>query len=180
MFSCYTSDLSKFIAGALYISKELNKIGMSSDFYRIFKIMYFSDKKSLPKFYQTVFGSWHALPDGPAPEYFYQLIKKIRDGEIIKEFSMDGNNIVPKLEPDMDEFSESDIECINSSIDENGKLSYNELKEKSHGTAWENTARGYEINILDIAREAGGNGSVVEHIKEKIINCSPAQMVEIF
>jgi hypothetical protein len=171
--------MSKFISGVLYVAQELIKLDVKPDFYRIFKIMYFSDKKSLPKYYQTIFGDWYALPDGPVPEDLYQLIKKIRDGEKIAEFSLEGNNIVPKLNPDMEEFSESDIECINASIAENGKLSYGELKEKSHGAAWENTAIGNEINVLDITRESGGNGHVVEYIKERILNCSPAQIESI-
>jgi hypothetical protein len=180
MFRCYTSDMSKFIAGLLYISKRLIELGGSPDFYRIFKIMYFSDRKSLPQYYQNIFGNWHALPDGPAPENLYQLIKKVRDGKEIKEFSLENNDVIPKIDPDMEEFSETDIECIDASISENWKLSYGELREKSHGFAWENTARGYEMNLLDIVKESGANSQVIEHIKERVLNCSPAQLESSF
>jgi hypothetical protein len=175
MFRCFSSDMSKFIAGVLYIAKKLRKNGIDPDFYRIFKIMYFADQKSLPTYYQTIFGNWYALPDGPVPEDLYQLIKKIKEGKEINEFTIKENIVRPKMEADMDEFSEIDLELIDESIKENGKLSYNELKKKSHGKAWENTATGYEMNILDIARESGANKHKIEHIKERILNCSPLQ-----
>jgi uncharacterized phage-associated protein len=175
MGDCFKADIEKFIAGALYIAKNLSERGLQSDFYRIFKIMFFADKKSLQNYYQTIFGDWHALPYGPAPEDFYALIKKIRNNEItFDRFYLEGNNIILSSDPDMDELAESDIECINASIQENGNLSYDELKLKSHGTAWENTPTGYAINILDIVTETGVNSHIRSYIKDKIENCSPS------
>jgi hypothetical protein len=174
---CYKSDLDKFIAGALYIAKALRQIGAQTDFYRIFKIMYFADQKSLPKYYQTVFGDWHAIDCGPIPEDFYHLIKEIRTGKKSK-FSLSGNDIIPEAEPDMDELSGSDIECINESIHENAFQSFKELKDKSHGRAWDNTFTGYPMNILDVARDGGANDAVIEFIKERAENSSPASVLE--
>jgi hypothetical protein len=174
---CYKSDLSKFIAGALYITKKLSKMGAQTDFYRVFKIMYFSDLISLPQYYQTVFGDWHAIKFGPIPEDFYKLIKEIKYGKK-SQFSIDGNNIVSHSDPDMDEFTDIDIECIDKSIEENAFKSFKELKDKSHGSAWDKTLPGYRMNILDIARDGGANEHAIEFIKERAENCSPTAILD--
>jgi uncharacterized phage-associated protein len=171
---CFTADIKKFIAGLLYIAKKIEKNGRQPDFYRVFKIMYFADTISLPTYYQTVFGDWHALPHGPVPESLYQVIKGINAGEKNNEFSINDKIIEPYVDPDMDQLSEIDLECIDKSISENVGLSFKELEEKSHTKAWKNTLTGYSMNILDIASDAGASQEVLDFLKEKAINCSPS------
>jgi len=142
--------------------------------------MFFSDIKSLPNYYQTVFGDWHALPYGPAPENLYQIIKRAQAGERFSYFELTGNNITPLTAADLDEFSESDIECIDDSIRENAFKSFDQLKDESHRTAWEKTLRGYSMSIIDIAADAGASESAINEIRDRAINCSPNLIVDSF
>ena len=63
--------------------------------------------------------------------------------------------------------SESDrIELGNSQTPLKGRVSYDEIKEKSHDVAWRSTARDFSISWDNIAREAGLNGEELEYVNE--------------
>jgi len=163
-----TCEDSKLISGLLYISKMLLERGVRPDIHRIFKIMYFADKESLKLYKQPVFGGFCAIPYGPVQDELYKIIKKCRDGKSnCCDFEViDKMFINPLNDYDGDEFSQSDFECLDKSISENANLTFEELKNKSHDAAYENTAIGYPMNLLDIASASGLNQDEIEYIKE--------------
>lgn len=71
-------------------------------------------------------------------------------------------------EPDMDELSISDVECLDYSIDICKDKSFSELTAFSHGLAWSNTQRDRAISVKDILREAGDEEAYVEYIADNL------------
>lgn len=173
-------DLPKAIAAASYIAHRLGDGGVVCDYYKIFKILYFADRGHLAKYGRPVVSdSYAALPDGPVPQNLYDLIKEIKDpnrsfkrfNNPEQYFAIQTRYVVePLADPDMDELSESDVECLDISIEDNKNLSYDELKEKSHGSAWAKTSTGSFISTLDIAAEGGAGDDMIEKIMDEIEN----------
>lgn len=71
------------------------------------------------------------------------------------------------IKPDLDFLSETDIECLQESISEDGNLSFDVLVEKSHTFACNNTIHSH-ISILDMAKERGASDEIIEYIKDNI------------
>jgi uncharacterized phage-associated protein len=168
MFNTFNCEESKLISGLIYISRRLQETGTVPDVYHVFKIMYFADKKSLKAHKQPVFGGFCRLPFGPVQDELYQIIKRCKTNKLYRsDFRIHSNHIIePVSSFDLDEFSETDIDCLDSSIKENASLNFKELCDKSHDTAWDNTATGYQMNLLDIAEASGLNNDEIEYLKE--------------
>jgi Protein of unknown function (DUF4065) len=160
-FNC---EKPKLVAGLLYFSRKLIDLGVSPDIYRIFNIMYFADKKSLKTYYQTVFGGFHAGLCGPFQNELYQMYKEKTS---CTEFTVYSDYYIePLVEYDPDEFSETDLICMDESIKENGRLPLIDLYTKSHDSAWAHTLNGHPIDILNIAQSSGLNDHKIEYLKE--------------
>ena len=71
-------------------------------------------------------------------------------------------------EPDMDELSGTDVQCLDYAIDLCKDKSFAELTKFSHGLAWNNTQRDRAISVKDILREAGDEESYVEYIADNL------------
>jgi hypothetical protein len=76
--------------------------------------------------------------------------------------------VIPLIKPDLDEFSESDIECIDESILENKNLNFEALKKKSHGEAYNSAGLNSTISIEKIAKEGGANKEMINFLKEEM------------
>lgn len=171
-------DKQKLIEVVLYI---LSKTKVS-DYYHIFKIIYFAHINHLAKYgVPLVTDNFYALPDGPVPSILYDCIKgRCYDHELgsMLEASIskgtdndDYYTLKAKRKPDESYLSQADIEVLNSSIAENAHLSYAELRKKSHGNEWERAfnQQGYkEMNILGMAKDAMASDAILEYIKETI------------
>ncbi len=161
----------KTINAILYIAGNLKR----SDFHKIFKILYFSDREHLFEYGSPITGDTYiAMDAGPVPSKIYDIFKIIRgdsytkDTEHLSDFFTveDWMYIKPKKEADLRKLSPNEKEILDNCIHEYGDLSFDEIKEKSHDIAWRSTARDYEIKIDDIAREAGLKNEDLEYINE--------------
>ena len=80
----------------------------------------------------------------------------------------------PVEEPDMEELSKADVECLKEAVDENYGLSFYELSNKSHDRAWHKAwhkatgKRGGKMDIIDIAKAAGADDKTIEYIQEEL------------
>jgi uncharacterized phage-associated protein len=152
----------------LYI---LNRAKTELDFHKIFKIMYFAEQKHLAKYGRMITkDSYIRMPKGPVPSYAYNVFQIIRSNNRIFEFNdyfkIKGKFKVEALvNYDSDELSETDIECLNESFNENINLNFDELTEKSHGLAWKNALYSDAINVYQMAKEAGASDEMVKYIK---------------
>ncbi len=169
--------ISLSVHSVLYI---LDKLGGKGDFHKIFKILYFADQKHLTRFGAFFTDDQYvAMKNGPVPSMTYDILKALRgqglhsnDQDKFKKYFnlLDSYNVESSVKPDLDELSESAIQCLNESISENKKYNFDELTELSHDLAWEKTGRDCEINVEYIAEAGGANPSMIEYIKTNIEN----------
>ncbi|MBX2952301.1 MAG: SocA family protein [Leadbetterella sp.] len=164
-------DFDKAKAAVLYIVSELGK----ADFTKVFKILFFAEKKHLAKYGRMIVGdSFIKMEYGPVPSKLYDLFKAGRDNsssskstkEFLSAFNVVGYTVDSKERPDLDELSKSDIECLDESINENKKLPFKGISEKSHGLAWASATLNGRIDYIDIAKEGGATEDMIEYIKE--------------
>lgn len=170
MVNKFDSSRTKTINSLLFV---LDLLGGRCDFHKIFKILYFADQKHLTLYGMPITGDTYiAMKDGPVPSESYDIFKMIRDGssfirlseDYSDSFEIEGKFVaVAKKKPDTEELSETEIECLNESIEENKALNFGDLSSKSHSTAWGNAINN-EMDVIDIANEAGANEEMIRYI----------------
>ena len=159
---------------------SLKKMGGRTDMHKLCKILYFADQRHLSKYGRSITGDTYiAMQFGPVPSYVDDILKALRGDsffsssheiEPLKECMVFDNRFVVRAlkEPDMDELSISDVECLDYSIDICKDKSFSELTAFSHGLAWSNTQRDRAISVKDILREAGDEEAYVEYIADNL------------
>lgn len=166
-------NLDKAVATILYISKQ----GVN-DLYTLLKIIYFAEKKHIRKYGMPILGdSFSAMEHGPVPSTTYNIIKYVRgdnsnpfcdcEKDNLKDFFEVKNvkYINPLKDPDVDEFSESDLECLKESIEENRDLGFEKLKEKSHDSAYYKVDENDIMSYEDIAECENTPIELIERLK---------------
>ncbi len=155
----------------LYI---LEKLGGEADFHKIFKILFFADKKHLVRFGSTITDdSYMAMDFGPVPSMAYDVLKALRgEGFMIDKkdyftpyFELKNSFTVKALrKPDMDDISESEKMVIDEVIEECKHMGFAQRTSASHGYAWEN-AKGGDISIVDMAKEDKASEDMIKYIE---------------
>jgi uncharacterized phage-associated protein len=171
-------DEKKALSAILYISQKLIERHQVSkeakpDMHRISKILYFADRKHLARYGRPILGDhFVAMKDGPVPSKTYDLMKAIKGespfcsaDKFSDNFEIKGFIVHPQKAPDMDEFSESDIECLNESLRENQDLSFGELKEKSHDWAYKRASANNRISFMAMAKAEGIDKAMASYIE---------------
>jgi len=156
----------------------LSRLGGKSDMHKLCKILYFADQRHLSIYGRSITGDTYiAMQYGPVPSNVDDILKAVRGDSFFSGYVSDlkeklrfVNRYVVKalVEPDMDELSGSDVECLEYAIEICRDKSFGELTELSHGMAWTNTARDRAISIKDILREAGDEEEYVEYITDQL------------
>lgn len=161
----------KALNAVLYIAKNLK----CSDFHKIFKILYFSDREHLTEYGSPITGdAYIAMDAGPVPSKVYDIFKIVRGDSYMTDTEKFGElfaiedwmYLKPKQEANLRKLSPNEKKTINNCLREYGSLTYDEIMEKSHDIAWRSTAKDYEIKLDDIAREAGLDSDDLEYINE--------------
>ena len=142
----------KMVEMVLYI---LNRTG-GTDFYHVFKILYFAELKHLAKWGRNITpDTFCALDYGPVPSGLYDAVKDqdIPHSELATQLkgatSFAGADapyvMLANREADTRYLSKSEKDVLDSSIDENANLTFRQLMVKSHDEAWK--------QLLNRARE---------------------------
>jgi len=163
-------NIQSFIQPVLYI---LNKAGKPLDTHKISKILYFADREHLAKYGTSITDdSYIAMKYGPVPSTIYDIIKAVLgSSEIIPEEVV--NNYFEKFSEkeinalagyDEDEFSQSEIECLDNSLKKYLNRSFSFLTNESHDLAWDNAY--YTMDVLKIAKAGGADRNMLNYIKE--------------
>ena len=171
-------DKEKCTSILSYITQNVK----TADFLRVFKVLYFAEQKHLVRFGRPIVGdNYIAMKHGPVPSNIYNELRQIKGGtgkfmDILLKNSIsfsdyfevskvqDVDNILAKNNPELDIISESELMCINESLNENKDLSFNELSNKSHDSAWEKANLNDEMDILDIAQSGGASPDMLNYI----------------
>jgi uncharacterized phage-associated protein len=166
-------DIEIAKAVMLYISRKIEK----TDIMRLFKILYFAEKKHLVKWGGLIVNDTYiAMKNGPVPSIIYDLFKGIR-GDSFRDkkydifynaFKIDGvYNVIPLESPDMDCLSKSNINSLDESIQENKNIGFNKLSKNSHDFAWRSADKNDKINFIDIAKAGGASEEMIDYILEE-------------
>ncbi|MGK7345035.1 MAG: Panacea domain-containing protein [Candidatus Nitrospinota bacterium M3_3B_026] len=180
--TAYTVNKDKLIATLLYVAQKLiqRRGKLSADIHRVFKIMYFADQESLVRYGRPIStDQYDALPYGPVPSNAYEIVKTIRGDTVFRSDDFQGllevkdnKYITPLTAPDMDEFSESDLECLDESIGRHCRMNFDTLTEKSHDKAWNRAyKKGYStLSLEEIAQDGGAGRAMLDYIREQAEN----------
>jgi uncharacterized phage-associated protein len=152
-------DIENSIAALLYIVNQIEV----ADLHKISKILYFADQKHLVRYGSPITGDFYCAMDyGPVPSRIFDILKTVRGDSLIntkeytRYFSVDNSYIIKALiSPDLDEFSESDLECLNESINENKDLTFKKLVDKSHGKAYYSASSNCKIALRRLQKKEG-------------------------
>ena len=148
---------------ALYILSKTKGV----DIYHLLKILYFAEKKHLLNWGCSMVGlNFQAWEHGPVQPELYRSVKQDKEFNNLEE---DASSVIFAVrEPDMDYITDSYRECLDESILENYNLSFSQLREKSHDSAWEEAYNSDSkvMSILSIAKAAGANDGMMEYIQE--------------
>ncbi len=150
-------DPDKGLEVLLYVSNRIQ----NKNIYWVLKAPYFADKYHLESAGRFICGDHYvAMKSGPVPSGLYDIVKDVRDKRRLSAFAtkaqtafaVDGNTIVPKRDARPEFFSKTDVECLDRAIAEIGHLSFNALKDKSHGPDYEAADADDEIPFDAIAQ----------------------------
>ncbi|MBB2951966.1 Panacea domain-containing protein [Sphingobacterium sp. JUb56] len=161
-------DRSKSINSMLYIIGILQDRGIDSDIHKVMKLMYFADREHLVTYGFPITGDTYLkLQYGPVPSFSnYVANDEITDFKGI--ISRSGKILNKNVEPDLDDLSESEIECLENSVKTFSSYNFTELTDISHDFAY-NTSE-WDISYEKIAEEGGANEDMKAFIKAQLLN----------
>lgn len=161
------------INAILYIIQSFGRV----DLHKICKILYYADQHHLAKYGRQITGDTYiCMPFGPVPSNIEDIFKALRGESFFADQVQDLKDVIvfvnkymvtSSMKPDMDELSESDIECLDAAIEKCRPLDFAQLTNMSHGLAWSLSNNGEEISIDNILREAGEDEGYIDYIREK-------------
>ena len=171
-------ETAQILAPCLYV---LNKKGKLSK-HHISKILYFADKYHIAKYGRPLTGQRYiAMQNGPVPSQIYDFIKFVEgrsDGSFVGPYAQyigDFIEFIPsyyvaaKKPADIDFLSASAIRALEESITKYGNSSFGSRTDESHDSAWidawERPGKNKYISILEMAKSAGANSSMLDYIK---------------
>lgn len=163
-------EKQKIIEVVLYI---LNKTG-GIDYYRLFKILYFANQRSLVDWGQLMTADkFCALPHGPVPTVLYNTIKGEKSilSDMKKDIHVVEYYLLPKRGADADYLSQYDMDILDECISKYGKMEFTELEKTSHTSCWEKARSQKGSHVIapgDIARDGGANEELVKYINDSI------------
>lgn len=126
------------------------------DMYKALKALYVADKLHLARYGRLIYGeTYSALPHGPVPQGAYDAARALEDGRnnpfpselLHAALSRFGQQLVPRRDPDLQELSKSDVECLDEAIRDLAFDSFDQVKAKTHDAAWTQTARACHISV---------------------------------
>ena len=167
----FTFDPNKALEVILYIANR-SKI---HDVFHVCKIPYFADIDHLNEFGRLIAGdTFYALEEGPISSGIYDIVKFVRgDGtrpfpnKFKLAFSVDPktHNVSPSRDADLDQFSDSEIECLDNCIREYGHLTFAQLWDRGHEDQnWKATQRNAEITVEQIAKNLPDSELLLAHL----------------
>lgn len=171
-------DKQKLTEVVLYILNKTNGL----DYYHMFKVIYFANVAHLTKYgFSMVADDFCALPDGPVPSALYNCIKgdhlcdkelkDMLDSSIYKGADDAYYMLQAKRDADNEYLSKADIEVLDKSISDNLKLSYGDLRAKSHGKEWQRAFSQSGRKVMDtvgMAKDGNASKDMIEYIKENL------------
>lgn len=178
----------KALASILYVAHELidKTPEKRADLYKLQKVLYFADRNHMAKYGRPISGDFYvAMKDGPVPSRTYDMLKHVRgDGcycssqEFINTLNesicfVENITILPKRQANMDDLSKSDIEAIDSAIKLLKNLTFKQIKNMSHDSAYDSADESNNISTESVARAGGADNNIISHLNTWLENQTP-------
>lgn len=175
-------DILVIKAVLLYILTHSND--GQRDIYSLVKTAYYAQQNHLAQYGTPLFKDCIcALPFGPVPSNIYNVLKMASgDSNELNYHRSDDMHLASdainfksgrysaKEDPNMDFLSKSDIESLNYGIEKVAKLSFNQIKEDTHGMEWNRAFNSKsslkEMNLLNIAKEGDASSDALRYLED--------------
>lgn len=163
--SDFILNRDKAKAALLYIAEQVPEVGV----HQLSKILYFAEQAHLVNYGRPITGdSFLKLSYGPVPSYVNDKINQKAD--VDHSVHRVGYSVIPNERPDMDELSESDVECLDDSILCNRNKAFSQLTDESHKMAWNSVQMKERISSIEIAKEGNAQQGIIDYIQSSIEN----------
>lgn len=155
------------------------------DYIKLFKIMYFAQRKYLSTYGLCVVeDTFKARLYGPVPSLTYKVVKMVENGDRFDEspdlidfadsVTVDKNQKVSALvKPEMDYIAEMEKKVLDETIEKYKDVPSEKLSEMSHDSAYNKACKLMEsdpemdtMTRIDIAKAGGASNEMIEHIRE--------------
>ena len=165
-------NISVISNSLLYILQKFEDATIGK--HKLFKILYFAEQKHLAKYGKSITeDTYIAMPYGPVPSLALDIVNyednnafpnpEMQEAKSMLEVN---DKFVTALSPpDLEWLSVSEIKCIDESFDENCNLTFGQLTDKSHDSAWNEASR--LMDKLKIAKAGGANDGVLNYMSYK-------------
>ena len=175
-------DILVIKAVLLYILTHSND--GQRDIYSLVKTAYYAQQNHLAQYGTPLFKDCIcALPFGPVPSNIYNVLKMASgDSNELNYHRSDDMHLASdainfksgrysaKEDPNMDFLSKSDIESLNYGIEKVAKMSFNQIKEDTHGMecnrAFNSKSSLKEMNLLNIAKEGDASSDALRYLED--------------
>ena len=165
----FTFNRNRTTEAILYIAQNIPV----ATFLSINKLLYFADKTSLERYARSITGdTYFAMQNGPVPSNTYDLMKESPPaGEFGFRIEND-HHLIPLRPANLDELSESDVECLDMIIELYGNVPVWKLIEDSHDEAWKEAWEHREnlshpIQFEDILRLLDDGDALIAHLQSQ-------------
>ena len=175
-------DILVIKAVLLYILTHSND--GQRDIYSLVKTAYYAQQNHLAQYGTPLFKDCIcALPFGPVPSNIYNVLKMASgDSNELNYHRSDDMHLASdainfksgrysaKEDHNMDFLSKSDIESLNYGIEKVAKMSFNQIKEDTHGMEWNRAFNSKsslkEMNLLNIAKEGDASSDALRYLED--------------
>lgn len=175
-------DILVIKAVLLYILTHSNDGQRDID--SLVKTAYYAQQNHLAQYGTPLFKDCIcALPFGPVPSNIYNVLKMASgDSNELNYHRSDDMHLASdainfksgrysaKEDPNMDFLSKSDIESLNYGIEKVAKMSFNQIKEDTHGMEWNRAFNSKsslkEMNLLNIAKEGDASSDALRYLED--------------
>lgn len=163
-------DAEKALEALIYVSDRVR----DHDMYLTLKTLYMAEKMHLERYGRMImWDRYHAMENGPVPSHLYDAVKYARGDNraspiqhVEDAFAVSANKITRLREPDIDCFSDSDIECLDYAIRSYGLHTFGAIRDESHDAAYHAAGLNQAMSVQSIARACGGDDALLEHLQE--------------
>ncbi len=139
--------------------------------HKLFKILWFADLHHLKQYGRSITGDTYiAMNYGPVPSALYDMIKGNCSPELRVLTKCENGFFDISRKCDREFLSESDVEFLQKSMDENASLSFPSLVQKSRASAWNSAWKEGEntsIRMSEILDEIDADAEIREIVKNE-------------
>jgi len=149
--------------------------------YWVLKAIYVADKEHLSRYGRQIFGDRYiAMRQGPVPSLAYDIVKSMREGATDYFFPDPRPNTALQIVPDnktvkpisgrvadMNVLSESEIQCLDYGFNIVKDLTFEQLKQLTHDSAYVAADQNDDMSITKIVETLKNANEVLDYINNK-------------